>query len=196
MQASERFTPVSVRKQGTLARVSSAKSLSPEEAERVRALLRRLVDEYGRGGQTKLAKRLDVGQQSISRVIRAESPEAPGVYIAKKLADALGLTFDAVVSGQSVPRQDSRVEYDERYPNRAVAVEMARKGGLSEHAIEGVQSMALKGADLEILEWFDLIRAEHRQQELGLPPRFPGVPVDPDESPAPKPPPPRKPTKR
>lgn len=62
---------------------------------------------------------------------------------------------------------ESRVEYDERYPNRGRAATAAQALGYSEEAIQEVQSMALKSdTDLEPEEWLDMMRAAHRRHEL------------------------------
>lgn len=67
---------------------------------------------------------------------------------------------------------DSRIEYDsdrERYPNRAVAVEQARRRGLSEEAIAEVESMLIFGGDTSPDEWFRLIRSAYDRIRRGEP---------------------------
>lgn len=88
-------------------RVPSPKSLRHEEAERVRAELRRLVEEAGYGGQSKVAESLGVSQQTVGRVVRAESPEPPGVYLARRLADLLNVSVDDLIAGRREPADRS-----------------------------------------------------------------------------------------
>jgi hypothetical protein len=56
------------------------------------------------------------------------------------------------------------IEYEDRYENRRVAVDFARKADLSEEAIRVVLGMNLKSStDLPVLRWFDFIRNEDQR---------------------------------
>lgn len=92
---------------------SESKSLTPEQAALVRERLRELLEKEGYGGQTRVAKALDISQQHISRMTRARNPEDPGVLVALRLADVLGVSFDGLI-GRKVPgsREESRVVRD------------------------------------------------------------------------------------
>ena len=175
-QGGKRFTRVSVRDPGRLGGVATtAKSLTPEQADNVRTLLREMVQREGWGGQTRVAKRIGVEQQSVSRVIRKNAPESPGVYLASRLAAALGTTFEAVVSGQTTPSpSESRVERPERYPSfhAAEVFFRARHGDEAQEALDdAVQRTraALKaesdpGADFWLTELEAELRILKREQ--------------------------------
>jgi transcriptional regulator with XRE-family HTH domain len=137
------------------------RSLAGEEAERVRDAIRRLVSSAGT--QTAAAKQLSVTQQTISDVLKGK---APGVALARRVAEALGVPLDALLAGTA---QTERVVRDERYPNRTRAIRAARELGLSEDAIETVATMALKSAvDPAPEEWLDMIRDEARRLRFAI----------------------------
>lgn len=79
------------------------KSLSKAESDRVRAHLNRLVQTHGT--QVAVAKLLGVSQQTVSQVLRGD---AAGVVLAKRVADALSLTFDEVL-GRSTPQDEPKL---------------------------------------------------------------------------------------
>jgi transcriptional regulator with XRE-family HTH domain len=72
------------------------RSLSAEEAERVRAHLEALTQR--RGEQATLARRLGVTPQAISRITSGGAPA--GIPVARALAEHLGITLDALLGGE------------------------------------------------------------------------------------------------
>jgi hypothetical protein len=50
---------------------------TPEEFERMRVLIRWMLDEYGDGAQTKLAKRLGVKQSTVSNWLNTTINQSP-----------------------------------------------------------------------------------------------------------------------
>jgi transcriptional regulator with XRE-family HTH domain len=176
----------------------------PEEklnAENLRLYLVHLMDQWKAGGRTgeALAEALGVSGSSLSQ-LRSGRIKEPTLDTLLGFARVFGTDLNGIVEGaEKLARgepTESRVEYDERYPNRAAAIEMARAGGLAEEAIADIASMANKlDHDPPALEWFDQIRALHNRMRLGL--GSGGVPFSKEEREALKPPPPpkKKPTK-
>jgi transcriptional regulator with XRE-family HTH domain len=68
-------------------------SLGAEEADRVRARLEELTQR--RGEQAKIARRLGVTPQAISKIVTRKSD--PGVRVARALADLLGMSLDELL---------------------------------------------------------------------------------------------------
>ena len=79
------------------------KSLRPEERQRVRAALERLLADAG-GVQRELARRLGVTQQSVSRVV-SQGAE-PGMPLARACAEALGISLHELLTGEAPPPSD------------------------------------------------------------------------------------------
>lgn len=79
------------------------RSLSADESRRVRDAVDRLMREAGT--QTELARRLGVSSQAISRVRKGE---APGVTIARRIAEATGEPIEKLLGGSS--REDQPLE--------------------------------------------------------------------------------------
>lgn len=91
-----------------------------------------------------------------------------------KIAGALNMSVDEVVRAaehwrrtgdlQPPPAREIRIEYFERYPNRALAIEVARRSGLSPQAIADIQSMELQSeSDPTPLDWLDWMRGRDRE---------------------------------
>jgi transcriptional regulator with XRE-family HTH domain len=80
----------------------STRSLSPDESERVRAEVRKLVTRLGT--QAHVAEATGLSQQQISLMLK---PGAMiGVQSARKVATYLGATFDDMLSGsEAAPRE-------------------------------------------------------------------------------------------
>lgn len=65
---------------------------------------------------------------------------------------------------------ETRTERPERYPNRALAAEFARRSGVDPRAIEIIESMSLKSSsDPTPVEWFRLMETTATQVKHGLP---------------------------
>lgn len=130
------------------------KSLSGDEAERVRIALADVVRQAGT--QTAAAKRLDVTQQTISDVLKGK---AAGVGLARRVADALSISLDDLLAGRAA---SSPAEGD-RYPERAIAADLARRGGIDLEAIRLVQGIDAKGEEhTSRWQWLDDMRAQER----------------------------------
>lgn len=157
-KASGNFTRVGFVAPGSISRMSrrTHKSIDGPAAKHVRQALLAFVARFP--NQLDAAKRLGVSQQHISRMVRADNPDPPGIYVAIDLARELGMTFEELTRGQEI------VIADERYPNRAEAAAFARKSGISEEAIANVNSMALKSdSDLTPLDWLEEMKTEDRR---------------------------------
>ncbi len=68
------------------------RSLTPEESQRVRVVLERMIEEVGT--QSELARRLGVSPQAVSRVLKGEQA---GVTLARRLADATGQRIEQII---------------------------------------------------------------------------------------------------
>lgn len=116
---------------------------------------------------TDLAKGIGVTKAQVSVIQSGD--RGIGHKTAVGMAEFLGVPWEefkrqAAEAYRSRPQaRELRVVPDERYPNRARAIEFMR-GQVDEEAIRRVQVMALlSDADLTPKEWADLIAEEHRR---------------------------------
>lgn len=93
-------TDVTARHHVIIRRVTSAKSLKPEQQERVREGLRLVIK--AEGSQKKAARVLEVSQQTVNGC--ASGTTEPGVTLATKVARAIGQSFEELVDGAPVNR--------------------------------------------------------------------------------------------
>ncbi len=118
--------------------------------------------------QRELARR--AGLKSESHIGLLLSEKAADVRLSTLLAIAQGaeVPFAWLATGegdsglgQTSPRAEPVVEYDDRYPNRPAALQAARDVGLDPDAIEFVSKMVFKSdTDFPAKEWLEMIQAE------------------------------------
>lgn len=89
-------TPVSVQDSVSFSGMS-ARTLSPDEAERVIAGIRLLIERCG--SQVAVHQRHGISQQTISKVLKGEGH--PGLRLAEQVARALGVSATELRTGRS-----------------------------------------------------------------------------------------------
>lgn len=89
------FTPVRVQNPVTFVAMS-ARTLSPDEAERVIAGIRLLIERCG--SQVAVHQRHGISQQTISKVLKGEGH--PGLRLAEQVARALGVSPTELRTGR------------------------------------------------------------------------------------------------
>jgi transcriptional regulator with XRE-family HTH domain len=131
-------------------------------------LAHRLVREMERGELlTDIARRAGVTPAQLSTL--KNTKRGAGWKTLTGLARAFSMSIGDVEDAarrqaRGETPTDSRVERDERYPNRAKALAAARALGLSEEAIAEVASMDLKSdVDPEPLDWLEDIKSADRR---------------------------------
>ncbi len=127
----------------------SRSSLTPAEAEVVRAHVRQLVKDHG--SQVAVAKLLGCAQPSISALLKEPPGWSPGLGFGRSVAKAVGTNLPALLNWPA----GLEVDEADPYPNRARAVVAGRHIGLSEEAIVRLRKMTLKpgAADPEAVWW-------------------------------------------
>lgn len=92
------FTTTPVDRAASVSAVEgrAGKSLSPDEAERVRDAIRSLLASHA--NQTELAKALGVTQQTISAILAGTKPA--GVALARSVAERLAVSFETLIGAQ------------------------------------------------------------------------------------------------
>ena len=150
--------------------MAQGKSVAPEVALFLQARLRDLLANGM--APSEVAKRIGVTKGQISQL--KNHAAGVGFKTLTGMAGILNLTIDQVFTkaaawGKEHPDvvaalRNERVEYPERYPNRLLAAEVARREGISEEAILNVVGWALKASeDPGPLEWFEDMRSEDRR---------------------------------
>lgn len=97
---------------------SSVRALSPVQVEAVRRRLTSLRDSCRT--QKELAQRLGLSQQTLSRVLSGTS-EPPGLMVAQKLASALRMSLDQVLSMPNNALDEALAAYPDRWSGPAIA---------------------------------------------------------------------------
>ncbi len=125
-------------------------------------------------GQKDLAAAIDMSLSTIARIEQGkDSPEGDTF---EKVAAALRVTGEWLATG-SGPKEAHVIkrivrEYDERYPNRAEAIRLAREISDSpdaEKAIGEVKKMVLDSeTDLSVQAWIEEIVAESKRIRRGI----------------------------
>jgi hypothetical protein len=158
---------------GTRTSVSSGRATSPELSAYLAHLVR---EEVARGASLRgLAQRAGVTHATLSLLM--SSNRGAGWKTMQGLARALGKSIGEIESGAEqfasehpVKAAGSQTESVDRYPNRALAAEFARRSGMDDAAIAQVQSMELLAKDDPTpREWLRWIESAQDQLRYGLP---------------------------
>jgi transcriptional regulator with XRE-family HTH domain len=142
----------------------SGRSLSGDEAERVRTALRRVVNDAGT--QTAAAKSLEVTQQTVSDVLKGK---APGVALARRVADVLKVDLVDLLAGKT----GVHTERPDRYPARTKGLNAARALELDPEAIAHVLSAHYDNAEGEDAGWWleEVRRVIRKRRQAAIDPR-------------------------
>lgn len=114
--------PFSMEISRTLVRMERSRSLGTHELDHVREAIRRLIAQEG--SQIAVAKRLGVSQPTLSNALSGLRP--PGVGLARRVADALGIPLDALLSGRPTTRPNADRPTLDRIPGYAEVEALAR----------------------------------------------------------------------
>lgn len=152
----------------------ASNALTKAESDRVRAALERLWREAGT--QRELGRRLGVTPQAISRVIQGQGA---GVTLARKVAEALGISMEALLGGSEADVSDAVME--PRFANLSGWAEMEAEARrrfrhVPAEAFEAVRN--LRGArvpDVVTAEWIGQLASTYAMALRGE-----GEDVDPD----------------
>lgn len=117
-------------------------SLSVEEAARVRAKMRELLNERFDGNITALAKALRRKQPSISNVLSSEK-NSPSYETARRVAELAGMHVSRLLE-PDIDSSAVKFEPVDRYPSRAAAIEAARRLRFDEGVLSDVAQMRLE----------------------------------------------------
>ena len=164
--------------------------------EVVSAYLRAHLSELVRGGRTRveIADSAGVTKAAIGQFLAGRM--GAGDKMIRGLLPLLKMTRDELDAAarawgethpDELPRRATEIVRDDRYPNRSVAIEFARRDGRDERAIAEVLSranLAQGDADLLPSEWLHLIeRVERRllRESAGVSTKH--VPISIDELP-------------
>lgn len=166
----------------TIPRVAGGKSLTREQNDRLREHMRELLRRHD-GNQSALAPKLGVTQSTISAFTARDSRQGSSLNVAMRVAELLGKDVNEVLG---LPMAAKRVvDLDDRYPNRAEAIAIARRDGFAEEAIAAVQGDRGKSTEDQLVtEWLMAIREEHLRLRRSLPavPSRAKPPPDTDEA--------------
>lgn len=133
-----------------------ARSFSAEQNEVLRKAAHDLVVRFG--SQARLAKELNIHQPSLSNFLGGKF--GAGHVLARSIARLKGKSVEELL-GIDLPEHD----YVDRYPNRAMAIQMARRDGYDEDAIQTMAQATLQSEnDLPVTEWLLAIRDEERRR--------------------------------
>lgn len=159
---------------GTLSNAPTAKEMVTAY---VRARLREMLHPDGIRGQT-------TSEVAVGKIVGVSSAYINLIKNGKRGVGESEDGFARLFSGGSIDklRADSKawaqqhpdelprtVEMDERYPNRGIAADFARKAGLPEQAIQNVGRWALQSSvDPSALQWLDWIKAETARLTSGI----------------------------
>jgi hypothetical protein len=119
-----------------------------------------------RGAETEMADELGISSQALSqiRTVKGVGPVTEPAFArayANGSIDQLRADAEKWWREQPGSRTEPHTEYTERYPNRALAADFARKAGVNPEAIASVQSDSFEShEDLPALEWLRLIERE------------------------------------
>jgi len=136
-----------------MAAAKSSKSLQPEQNERIRGFVQRLIDDRFAGNVTAAAEKIGVSQSLLYEFLKGT--RGAGMKLLGHVAEYSGWSIDDIVNGApSSGERASAIELDPRYPNCAEAAALARKIGVSERGIKAVLNDALKfNGDPAVSEW-------------------------------------------
>lgn len=136
MNAADQKTGIPSAATPTVAEVGTAKSLSPEERERVVAAIRKLQEKFPT--QSALAAELGVQQQTIGAVV--VRGQAPGVKLARNVAKKLRISLEELLTG--IPPKTSIIESNRDLPGwTEAASEVIAKGWQRRFAVTGAGAL-------------------------------------------------------
>lgn len=136
--------PFSMENSRTLVRMERARSLGTHELDHVREAIRRLIEQEG--SQIAAARKLGVSQPTLSNALSGLRP--PGVGLARRLADALGLQLDALLSGRPTTTREDNLPRLDRIPGYAEVEAAARARAPYLPAVAWEKTRAMSGAAL------------------------------------------------
>jgi transcriptional regulator with XRE-family HTH domain len=131
---------------------------TPEQSEILRNAARDLLARFG--SQVRLAKELGLWQPSLSNLLSGKFGASHA--LARKIAALKGRSLEDLLG-----IEEGGVEpADDCYPNRALAIELARHDGLDEDAIRTIALATLQQErDLRVVEWLVAICDEARRRK-------------------------------
>ncbi len=130
-----------------------------------RTTLRERLDHVAavRGvSQNKLAERAGISSGEISRLAHRPRPSAKRLA---QIAKAWDVSLDWLTSGDGAPFVVPRSK--DRYPNRGVAAEISRAGGVSQAAVESVLGDDIGDDDRSVLWWIHRMELREVMQRDG-----------------------------
>jgi hypothetical protein len=139
--------------------------------ERIQWILANRFD----GNASEMSRRCGLARAHINLILKRSREEGPPRILddtARKIASASGVSLQWLVEGVEPRDPDSfKVSADEQYPNRADAVEAARRlKSASEEAIALVTGAEYSGAsEWTAQDWYDEIMAAERRLRRGGP---------------------------
>lgn len=141
--------------------------LTPIEVALVRELAQDWIEAEPGRNMAALAKASELSAQTIGDVLGKRKP--PGRDAARAMMGAIGVPWDEF-KAQAQEREAKAppvvtppsvtVEYPERYPNRMVAIHMAKAAGADPAALQMLGTMTLNARKDPPLHWW-LARLEH-----------------------------------
>jgi transcriptional regulator with XRE-family HTH domain len=152
--------------------MAHAKSVQTEVSLYLQFRLRDLLAS-GKLDANTIAEKAGVTKGQISQL--KNHAVGVGWKTLKGMGEVLGMSVDEIEAASSkwakqhgdllkTAIEEPKVELPERYPNRLLAAEVARRSGISEQAINSVMSWSLKSRqDPNPLEWLEDIRSEERR---------------------------------
>lgn len=128
-------------------------TLTDDEAERVRAALRRLLQDRN-GNQSALARDLKLAQPSISNILSDRTKAS--LDTAKRTAYLLGMSVWELLGSAQLGEMD---EVDEHQPERSRAEAAARLLGIDARAVAIVRERFASKPDMTSRQWMHLFEA-------------------------------------
>ena len=145
-----------------------SKSLSEQDNEAVRAFLRKIIKRFP--SQTAAAKSIGVRQPTISDFLQKK--RGAGLPFVQKIAAHENVTVDEVLAGKRSRAKSKKVgtpksDADERYPNRAEAIDVLVRGGANRKRLEVLAPVSgHRIDDLTTRAWIQLLEARLKADEL------------------------------
>jgi transcriptional regulator with XRE-family HTH domain len=136
-------------------------------ADRIRTIL--LLRDISARELAKRAGFTTLSQVSNTMTRLDAEPDKAELGTLYRIADGAGVRREWLLTGQLPREADTRVEYTDRYPNRARAIEALRDEVLPE-SIADLRVVTLQSdTDPLVSEWIDDLRALDRRRRRGLP---------------------------
>lgn len=119
-------------------------ALTEEQNERVRKVLRELVDVRFGGQTSHLALEIDVDQSTLSGFLSRR--QGTSFRVAERVAALAGRSVTEILTGEA-PSKSKTLAVEDEYPSRARVLAMAEAKGVDKAAIAGLRVERLKGPD-------------------------------------------------